>query len=61
MKVMKDRGLNVVPVDARARDAWVKLAESAYPRIRGRIVPAGAFVEALKYQDEYRKRTGAAK
>jgi len=61
VKVMKDRGLNVVPVDARARDAWVKLAESAYPRIRGRIVPAGAFDEALKYRDEYRKRAGAAK
>ena len=61
VKVMKDRGLNVVPVDARARDAWVKLAESAYPRIRGRIVPAEAFDEALKYRDEYRKRAGAAK
>jgi TRAP-type C4-dicarboxylate transport system substrate-binding protein len=61
VKVMKDRGLNVVPVDARARDAWVKLAESAYPRIRGGIVPAGAFDEALKYRDEYRKRAGAAK
>ena len=61
VKVMKDRGLNVVPVDARALDAWVKLAESAYPRIRGRIVPAGAFDEALKYRDEYRKRAGAAK
>jgi len=61
VKVMKDRGLNVVPVDAGARDAWVKLAESAYLRIRGRIVPAGAFDEALKYRDEYRKRAGAAK
>jgi len=61
VKVMKDRGLNVVPVDAGARDAWVKLAESAYPRIRGRIVPAEAFDEALKYRDEYRKRAGAAK
>ena len=61
VKVMKDRGLNVVPVDARALDAWVKLAESAYPRIRGQIVPAGAFDEALKYRDEYRKRAGTAK
>jgi len=61
VKVMKDQGLNVVPVDAKTRDAWVKLAESAYPRIRGRIVPAGAFDEALKYRDEYRKRAGAQK
>jgi len=60
-KAMKDRGLNVVPVDAGANDAWIKLAESAYPRIRGRIVPAEAFDEALKYRDEYRKRVGPVK
>jgi TRAP-type C4-dicarboxylate transport system substrate-binding protein len=35
---MKARGLNVVPVDAKAREAWSKLVESAYPMIRGRIV-----------------------
>ena len=61
VKAMRDRGLTVVPVDAEARAAWVKLAEGAYPRIRGRIVPAEAFDEALKYRDEYRKRSGSAK
>ena len=61
MDEMKKRGLNVVPVDAKAREAWVKVAESAYPKIRGRIVPADAFDEALKYRDEYRKRAGTVK
>jgi hypothetical protein len=30
-----------------------------YPRIRGPIVPADAFDEALKYRDEFRKRAGS--
>jgi len=55
---MKKRGLNVVPVDAKAREAWVKVAESTYPKIRDRIVGAMAFDEAMKYRDEYRKHAG---
>jgi TRAP-type C4-dicarboxylate transport system substrate-binding protein len=58
---MKKRGLNVVPIDAKARDAWVKVAESAYPKIRDRIVGADAFDEAMKYRDEYRKGAGTVK
>ncbi len=58
---MKARGLNVVPVDAKARDAWARMVESVYPIIRGRIIPADAFDEALKYRDEYRKRAVPAK
>ncbi len=58
---MKARGLNVVPVDAKAREAWARMVESVYPIIRGRIVPADAFDEALKYRDEYRKRAATAK
>jgi len=58
---MKKRGLNIVPVDGNAREAWVKVAESAYPKIRDRIVGAEAFDEAMKYRDEYRKRTGNLK
>ena len=58
---MKKRGLNVVPIDAKAHEAWVKMAESAYPKIRDRIVGAEAFDEAMKYRDEYRKRAGTVK
>lgn len=55
IEAMKKRGLTVVPVDARARAIWVQVAESVYPKIRGRIVPAGAFDEAMRYRDEYRR------
>ena len=55
VEAMKKRGLNVVAVDAKARALWQKTAESTYPKIRGVIVPADAFDEALKYRDEYRK------
>jgi TRAP-type C4-dicarboxylate transport system substrate-binding protein len=56
VEAMKKRGLNVVPVDAKARQAWIQVAESVYPRIRGLIVPANAFDEAMRYRDEYRQR-----
>jgi TRAP-type C4-dicarboxylate transport system substrate-binding protein len=58
---MKKRGLNIVPVDAKARDAWVKVTESAYPKIRDRIVGVEAFEEAMKYRNEYRKHAGNLK
>jgi TRAP-type C4-dicarboxylate transport system substrate-binding protein len=61
VEAMRKRGLNVVPVDARARDMWRQTAERMYPRIRGAIVPADAFDEALRYRDEYRKRSGGSR
>jgi TRAP-type transport system periplasmic protein len=53
---MGKRGLKVVPVPAAARAQWLKLAESTYPGIRGKVVPADVFDEAMKYRDEYRKK-----
>ena len=53
---MRKRGLNVVAVDARTRAEWEKLAASLYPKLRGGIVPADAFDEAMRYRDEYRSR-----
>ena len=55
VEAMKKRGLNVVAVDAKARELWKKTAESLYPKIRGAVVPADAFDEAMSYRDEYRK------
>jgi TRAP-type C4-dicarboxylate transport system substrate-binding protein len=55
VEAMKKRGLNVVSVDPKTRALWQKTAESFYPRIRGVLVPADAFDEALRYRDEYRK------
>ncbi|HLX09831.1 MAG TPA: TRAP transporter substrate-binding protein DctP [Thermoanaerobaculia bacterium] len=60
VEAMKKRGLVVVPVDARAMDLWRKAAEGAYPRIRGPVVPADAFDEALRDRDELRKHPAAA-
>jgi len=60
VEAMKKRGLNVVAVDPKAAALWQKTAESMYPRIRGKIIPADAFDEAMRYRDEYRKRPGGA-
>ena len=32
-----------------------KLTDSLYPRVRGNLVPAEAFDEAMRWRDEYRK------
>ena len=53
---MKKRGLNVVPVDAKTREAWLRMAESMYPKIRGPIIPADAFDEAMRHRDDFRKQ-----
>ena len=58
---MKKRGLNVVPVDAATRELWRKTAEATFPRIRGTIVPAEAFDEALRLRDEYRRRPAGSR
>ena len=58
---MKKRGLNVVAVDARAREEWRKVTLSMLPKVRGTIVPAEAFDEALRLRDEYRRRPNAAR
>jgi TRAP-type C4-dicarboxylate transport system substrate-binding protein len=60
IEAMRKRGLNVVAVSAAQRAEWQKLTESLYPRIKGKIVPAEAFDEAMRYRDEYRKARGAA-
>ena len=59
VEAMRKRGLNVVAVDAATKERWRKTAESLYPRIRGSVVPADAFDEAMRYRDEYRKGKGS--
>lgn len=58
---MKKTGLIVVPVDAKTREMWRRSVEVGYPIIRGGVMPADAFDEALRYRDEYRRQQGAAK
>ena len=60
VEAMQKRGLTVVPVSVAQRALWQKLTESLYPRIRGKVVPAEAFDEAMRYRDEYRKSRGAS-
>ncbi len=60
VEAMRKRGLTVVPVTPAQKAEWQKLTESIYPQIRGKIVPADAFDEAMRYRDEYRKQRGAA-
>jgi TRAP-type C4-dicarboxylate transport system substrate-binding protein len=59
IEAMKKRGLNVVPVTEAQKGEWQKLTEKLYPEIRGRVVPADAFDEALRLRDEYRRQHGA--
>jgi TRAP-type transport system periplasmic protein len=58
---MKKRGLNVVAVDAKAREQWQKVTETMFPRVRGSLVPDEAFDEALRRRDEYRKLPASAR
>jgi TRAP-type C4-dicarboxylate transport system substrate-binding protein len=54
VEAMKTRGLQVVPVSPAQRAEWVKLVEGLRDKIRGPIVPAEAFDEALRIRDELR-------
>jgi len=59
---MRKAGLTVVSVDARARDAWRRAAESAFPMMRGGVMPTDAFDDAMHFRDEYRlQKKGAAR
>jgi TRAP-type C4-dicarboxylate transport system substrate-binding protein len=58
---MKKRGLNVVAVDAKSREEWRKATQSMFPKVRGTVVPAEAFDEALRLRDEYRRRPSPAR
>jgi TRAP-type C4-dicarboxylate transport system substrate-binding protein len=51
---MKKRGLEVHELTPEAEAAWRKVAEDAYPKIRGVIVPADMFDEVQKLLADYR-------
>ena len=58
IEAMKSRGLKVIPVSPEVEAAWQRAAESAYPKIRGTIVPAPMFDEVKRLRDEYRAAAG---
>ncbi|MEK7404899.1 MAG: TRAP transporter substrate-binding protein DctP [Acidobacteriota bacterium] len=51
---MQKRGLKVTSLDAATLADWRRQAEDAYPKLRGRIVPADLFDEAKRLRDEFR-------
>jgi TRAP-type C4-dicarboxylate transport system substrate-binding protein len=60
VEAMKKAGLTVITPDAKTIDLWRRTAETAYPLIRGGVVPEAAFDAALRFRDEYRKQSAAA-
>jgi len=55
---MRKRGLNVITLDAATLGEWRRQAEEAYPKLRGRLVPAELFDEVKRLRDEFRARRG---
>ena len=51
---MKKRGLTVISPDAATLAEWKRQAEDAYPKLRGRLVPAELFDEVKRLRDEFR-------
>jgi TRAP-type C4-dicarboxylate transport system substrate-binding protein len=59
VRAMQRRGLHVESLTPEAAAEWQRLAESAYPRMRGTMVPADMFDAAQQAVAEYRqKRAG---
>jgi TRAP-type C4-dicarboxylate transport system substrate-binding protein len=58
---MEKRGLIVYRPDAEGQAAWEKFAETLLPRIRGSLVPAAAFDEAIQLVKARRAQTPTAK
>jgi TRAP-type transport system periplasmic protein len=48
--------LTVVHSAAAARAEWQRQTEAAYPKIRGKLVPADLFDEVVRIRNEYRAR-----
>ena len=58
VEAMKKRGLKVHPVPPEVEAEWRRLAEGAYPKIRGKLVPADMFDEAVRLLRDYRASGG---
>ncbi len=58
IEAMRGHGLKVMPTTPAVEAAWRAAAESAYPKIRGALVPAPMFDETRRLRDEYRATGG---
>ncbi len=59
VEAMKKRGLQVHAVGPDLEKVWRQFAEGAYPKVRGRVVPAEMFDEVVQILREYRAGQGA--
>jgi TRAP-type C4-dicarboxylate transport system substrate-binding protein len=55
--VMEQRGLKVQRLGAAEMQAWEALAQSAYPLIRGRMVPEDGFDATLRLVAQFRRES----
>jgi TRAP-type C4-dicarboxylate transport system substrate-binding protein len=53
---MTKRGLKVVHPDAAALSGWLSEAKEAYPKLRGRYVPADLFDQVERLRNEFRSQ-----
>lgn len=56
IKAMEKRGLKVSQATPEVEAEWRAAAEAVYPMVRGKIVPADIFDEALSLLQEFRSR-----
>ena len=54
IEAMKKRGLRVQPVPEKLEEEWRHFAESVYPKMRGKMIPADVFDKTLNLVAEYR-------
>jgi len=54
VEAMKKRGLQVHTVPPELEEEWRRFAESVYPKMRGKMVPAEVFDKTLSLVAEYR-------
>lgn len=59
IEAMKKRGLTVIQLTPEIEGEWQRLAEAAYPRIRGGMVPADLFDQVRQLVHQYRIRPRA--
>ena len=57
---MQKRGLKVTTLTQEQVGEWRKFAETVYPKIRGKNVPADMFDEVQRLLTEYRSKQGGA-
>jgi TRAP-type transport system periplasmic protein len=60
IEVLKQHGVQVVPVDGAALAQWRQLIDGVLPQVRGSYMPAEPLDTVLKLRDQCRQRAGKA-